>query len=49
MLALTNFICDDVVQRWFHNNRRVQATELLLHEKPVSHVSRVRLAGMSAA
>ncbi len=49
MLALANFICDDVVQSWFHNNRRVQATELLLHEKPVSHVPRVRLAGMSAA
>jgi hypothetical protein len=29
-----------VVQKWFHSERRVQATELLLHEKPVSHVRR---------
>ena len=49
MLSLGNFICDNVLQRWFHTDRRVQATELLLHEKPVSHVSRVRLAGLSAA
>jgi hypothetical protein len=40
LLSLANFLCDNVVQRWFHNNRRVQATELLLHEKPVSHVAR---------
>jgi len=29
-----------VVQRWFHSDRRVQATELLLHEKPVAHVQK---------
>ncbi len=40
ILALANFLCDNVVQRWFHNNRRVQATELLLHEKPISHVTK---------
>jgi len=40
LLALGNFLCDNVVQRWFHTNRRVQATELLLHEKPISHVTR---------
>jgi hypothetical protein len=28
------------VQRWFHNDRRVQATELLLHEKPAANVHR---------
>jgi len=28
LLALANFLCDDVVQRWFHSDRRVQATEL---------------------
>jgi len=39
LLAMANLVCDNVVQRWFHSNRRVQATELLLHEKPVSHVS----------
>jgi hypothetical protein len=38
LLSITNFLCDNVVQRWFHSDRRVQATELLLHEKPVSHV-----------
>ena len=35
-LALANLFCDNVVQRWFHSDRRVQATELLLHEKPLS-------------
>jgi hypothetical protein len=38
LLSLGNFLCDSVVQRWFHSDRRVQATELLLQEKPVSHV-----------
>jgi cyclic beta-1,2-glucan synthetase len=38
LLALGNFLCDNVVQRWFHSDRRVQATELLLQEKPVSHM-----------
>ncbi|HLW89452.1 MAG TPA: glucoamylase family protein [Terriglobales bacterium] len=40
LLALANFLHDDVVQKWFHAERRVQATELLLHEKPVAHVRR---------
>jgi cyclic beta-1,2-glucan synthetase len=38
LLSMANLLCDNVVQRWFHADRRVQATELLLHEKPVSHV-----------
>jgi len=38
LLAVANFLCDNVMQRWFHNERRVQATELLLHEKPVNHL-----------
>jgi hypothetical protein len=38
LLSLANFLRDNVVQRWFHSDRRVQATELLLQEKPVSHV-----------
>jgi hypothetical protein len=38
LLSVANLLCDNVVQKWFHSNRRVQATELLLHEKPVSHV-----------
>jgi cyclic beta-1,2-glucan synthetase len=40
LLALANFLCDNVVQRWFHKDGRVQATELLLHERPVAHVPR---------
>jgi hypothetical protein len=40
LLALANFLSDNVVQKWFHAERRVQATELLLHEKPVAHVRR---------
>jgi len=38
LLAMANFLHDGVVQRWFHNDRRVQATELLLHEKPATSV-----------
>jgi cyclic beta-1,2-glucan synthetase len=38
LLSLANFLCDNVVQRWFHADRRVQATELLLQEKPVSQM-----------
>lgn len=38
LLSLANFLCDNAVQRWFHSDRRVQATELLLQEKPVSHM-----------
>ena len=40
LLALANFLHDGVVQRWFHGDRRVQATELLLHEKPATNVRR---------
>jgi cyclic beta-1,2-glucan synthetase len=43
LLALANFLRDNVVQRWFHKEGRVQATELLLHEKPVAHVARTDL------
>ena len=42
LLALANFLHDDVVQRWFHGDRRVQATELLLHEKPATNVKSLR-------
>jgi hypothetical protein len=38
LLSLANFLCDNVVQRWFHADRRVQATELLLQEKPISQM-----------
>jgi cyclic beta-1,2-glucan synthetase len=39
LLSLANFLCDNVVQRWFHSDRRVQASELLLQEKPVSQAA----------
>jgi hypothetical protein len=37
LLSIANFLHDDVVQRWFHSYPRVQATELLLQEKPTAH------------
>ena len=37
LLSLANVLCNNAVQRWFHSDRRVQATELLLHEKSVAH------------
>jgi cyclic beta-1,2-glucan synthetase len=36
LLALTNLLCDNIFQRWFHANPRVKASELLLHEKALS-------------
>ena len=42
LLSIANFLQNGVVQRWFHADPRVQATELLLHEKPVSHARPVR-------
>ena len=39
LLSLANFLCDNVVQKWFHSDRRVQASELLLQEKPVSQAA----------
>jgi hypothetical protein len=38
LLSISNFLHQGVVQRWFHANPRVQATELLLQEKPVAYV-----------
>jgi hypothetical protein len=36
LLAILNLLREDQVQKWFHANPLVQATELLLHEMPVS-------------
>ena len=36
LLAVTNLLRDNVVQKWFHDNPIVQAAELLLHETPIS-------------
>lgn len=49
LLAIANFLHDNVMQRWFHSDLRVQATELLLHEKPVSHVPRAEAKHRGAA
>jgi hypothetical protein len=49
LLTIANFLHDGVVQQWFHSEPRVQATELLLHEKPVAHVRATRGYGAAAA
>lgn len=43
LLALANFLHDAVFQRWFHTERRVLATELLLHEKPIAYVQKINM------
>jgi cyclic beta-1,2-glucan synthetase len=39
LLAIANFLSDEIIQDWFHSDPRVQAAELLLHEKPVNYVA----------
>ncbi|MEO6817861.1 MAG: glucoamylase family protein, partial [Edaphobacter sp.] len=36
LLAVANLLHDSIVQEWFHANPCVRATQLLLHEKPLS-------------
>jgi hypothetical protein len=36
LLAMTNFLQQKAIQQWFHCHPRVQATELLLQEKPAA-------------
>ncbi|HZD47885.1 MAG TPA: glucoamylase family protein, partial [Silvibacterium sp.] len=36
LLAVTNLLKDNAIQRWFHATPRVRAAELLLHEKALS-------------
>jgi cyclic beta-1,2-glucan synthetase len=38
LLAITNFLKGDIVQKWFRTDARVQATELLLQERPAGRV-----------
>jgi len=38
LLSTANFLADGVVHEWFHSHPRVQATEILLHEKPMNYV-----------
>jgi len=47
-LSMANLLFDNVVQRWFHADRRVQATELLLQEKPAVHVRPAELPSRTA-
>ena len=35
LMALLNLLHGNACQRWFHANPHLQATELLLHEKPI--------------
>jgi cyclic beta-1,2-glucan synthetase len=48
LLSIANFLHEEVVQKWFHAHPRVQATELLLQEKPVGPM-RTSAAGAKAA
>ena len=44
LLAITNLLHDNVVQRWFHCNPIVRAAELLLHERPLNKATLKELA-----
>jgi hypothetical protein len=35
LLAMLNLLYDNIVQDWFHANAHLEATQLLLHEKPM--------------
>jgi cyclic beta-1,2-glucan synthetase len=35
LLAVLNLLYDNIVQDWFHANAHLEATQLLLHEKPM--------------
>jgi cyclic beta-1,2-glucan synthetase len=48
LLAITNLLRENVVQRWFHENPLVQSAEMLLHEAPVSRaVLKARLGELA--
>jgi cyclic beta-1,2-glucan synthetase len=47
LLALTNLLKDNIIQRWFHGTPRVRAAELLLHEKPLSKETLKELSNQS--
>jgi len=49
LASIANVLCGGIVVRWFHSNPQVQATELLLHEKPLSHLRGVRAGYEPAA
>ena len=35
LMAILNLLHDNIVQDWFHANAHLEATQLLLHEKPI--------------
>jgi hypothetical protein len=39
LLAIANLLKGSVVQRWFRSDARIQATELLLQERPIGRVT----------
>jgi hypothetical protein len=39
LLAILNLLDEDKTKQWFHANPELQATELLLHEKPMSEAA----------
>jgi hypothetical protein len=39
LLAIANFLQNGVVQQWFRRDTRVQATELLLQERPAGNIA----------
>jgi hypothetical protein len=39
LLAIANWLYDGMVRQWFHSNPSVQATELLLQERPIARMS----------
>jgi cyclic beta-1,2-glucan synthetase len=49
LASIANFLFDNIMQHWFHRHPRVQATELLLHEKPLAHLRPIRSGYDSAA
>lgn len=36
LLSITNLLRNNIVQQWFHSHPMIQATEMLLEEKPIS-------------
>lgn len=40
LLSLGNVLCSHIIQKWFHSDPRVQATELLLQERPIMESAR---------
>ena len=49
LLAVTNLLKDNIIQRWFHGTPLVRAAELLLHEKPLSKETLKELSKHSRA